>query len=183
MDLDLFLGNKTKVDILRYLLYKEDKISARELENHLDQSFPAIKKQIDNLEKAWIVEKNKLWNRWQLEINEDVKDFIESIFIFDIKSKIKDFHYQNSMFLNKYFLVDFFNKNRDLPSIWVDLVFIHKELEEPFLSDIKKQITDFLDSYFLDLTISFMNEKEYEKRLKFADKFVIKLNKFESFSL
>jgi hypothetical protein len=56
-------------------------------------------------------------------------------------------------------------------------------LEEPFLSDIKKQITDFLDSYFLDLTISFMNEKEYEKRLKFADKFVIKLNKFESFSL
>jgi len=183
MDLDLFLGNKTKVDILRYLLYKEDKISARELENNLAQSFPAIKKQIDNLEKAGIIEKNKLWNRWQLEVKKEVRAFVESIFIFHIKSKINDFHYQNSMFLNKYFLVDFFSKNTDLPEIWVDLVFIHKELEDTFLSDIKKQITDFLDSYFLDLKISFMTEKDYEKRLKFADKFVIKLNKFESFSL
>jgi len=183
MDLDLFLGNKTKVDILRYLLYKEDKISARELESHLDQSFPAIKKQIDNLEKAGIIQKNKRGNRWQLEIKEDVKGFIENIFIFHIKSKIKEIHYQNSMFLNKYFLVDFFNKNPELPKIGVDLVFIHKEIEEPFLLDIKKQISDFLDSYFLDLKISFMNEKDYEKRLKFADKFVIKLNKFESFSL
>ncbi len=52
MDLDLFFGNKTKADILKYLFFKEDKISARELENKLDQSFPAIKKQIDNLEKA-----------------------------------------------------------------------------------------------------------------------------------
>jgi len=33
-------------------LFKEDKISARELEKHIQQSFPAIKKQIDNLYNA-----------------------------------------------------------------------------------------------------------------------------------
>jgi len=183
MDLNLFLGNKTKVDILKYLLYKEDKISARELESHLDQSFPAIKKQIDNLEKAGIIRKNKIWNRWQLEIIEKVKPFVESLFIFEIKSNIEKIHYENSSFLTKYFFVDYFNKNKELPYLWVDLVFIYKEIENFFLEDVKKQIASFLDSYFLDLKISFISEKEYEKRLKFADKFVIKLNKFESFSL
>ncbi len=183
MDLDLFLWNKTKVDILKYLLYKKDKISARELESHLDQSFPAIKKQIDNLANAWIVEKNKLWNKWQLAIKEDMKDFIESIFVFHIKSFIRNLHNQNSSFLVKYFLVDFFNKNKELPILWVDLVFVYNDgIEEVFLEDIKNQISTFLDTYFLDLRISFMSLRNYDKRLKFADKFVIKLNKFENFT-
>jgi predicted ArsR family transcriptional regulator len=37
---------------LKYLLFKQEGLSARELENHLKQSFPAIKKQLDNLEQA-----------------------------------------------------------------------------------------------------------------------------------
>jgi hypothetical protein len=52
MNIYLLFGNRTKVDILKYLMFKEDGISARELENNLSQSFPAIKKQIDNLERA-----------------------------------------------------------------------------------------------------------------------------------
>jgi len=181
MDLNLFLWNKTKVDILKYLLYKEDKISARELENHLDQSFPAIKKQIDNLEKAWIIRKNKNWNRWQLEIIEEIKPFVENLFIFEIKENIKQIHFRNSMFLDRYFLVDYFNQENE--NIWVDLVFVYNDMDDIYLENIKNEITSFLDNYFLDLKISFMNKKDYEKRLKFADKFVIKLNKFESFSL
>jgi predicted transcriptional regulator len=167
---------------LKYLLYKEDKISARELESHLAQSFPAIKKQIDNLEKAGIVEKNKLGNRWQLQIKEDVREFIESMFVFEITYYIKNLNKENGSFLYKYFLVDFFNKNPELPKMGVDLVFIYQnDVEENYLTNFKEEMSSFLDSYFLDLKISFMDFANYEKRLKFADKFVIKLSKFENF--
>ncbi len=180
MDLDLFFGNKTKADILKYLFFKEDKISARELENKLDQSFPAIKKQIDNLEKAWIVDKNKTWNRWQLEICENIKPLIKKIFIYYIKDFINSLQKQNESFIKWIFLVDFFYDKKDL---WVDLVFIYSEVDKVFLDDFKKQISAFLDSYFLDLKIVFMLNTDYEKRLRFADKFVIKLNNYKNFKL
>lgn len=179
MDLDLFFGNKTKADILKYLFFKEDKISARELENKLDQSFPAIKKQIDNLEKAWLVNKNKTWNRWKLEICENIKPLIKKIFIYYIKDFIDNLQKNNESFIKWVFLVDFFYDKKDL---WVDLVFIYSEVDKVFLDDFKKQISAFLDSYFLDLKIVFMLNTDYEKRLRFADKFVIKLNNYKDFT-
>ena len=178
MDLDLFLWNKTKVDILKYLFFKEDKISARELENKLDQSFPAIKKQIDNLEKAWIVNKNKTWNRWQLEVCPNIRPLIKKIFVYYLKSFIDDIQKQNESFIKWVFFVDFFHNRKDL---WVDLVFVYSEVDELFLNDFKKQVSTFLDSYFLDLKIVFMLNTDYEKRLRFADKFVIKLNNYKTF--
>jgi len=177
MDLDLFLWNKTKVDILKYLLFKEDKISARELENKLDQSFPAIKKQIDNLSKAWVLNKNKIWNRWHLEIINDVKPLIKELFIYHIKHFIYNLQEQNESFVKQIFFIDFFYDTNDL---WVDLVFIYSKIDSVFLDDFKKQASAFLDSYFLDLKIVFMLDIDYEKRLRFADKFVIKLNNYKN---
>jgi len=177
MKLDLFFWNKTKVDILKYLFFKEDKISARELENRLEQSFPAIKKQIDNLAKAWVINKNKTWNRWQLEIDENIKPLLKNLFIFYIKTYITELQ-ENNTFIKRYFLVDFFNNKKDL---WIDLVFIYSQVDEYFLDDFKKQISNFLDTYFLDLKIVFMLNTDYEKRLKFADKFIIKLNNYKDF--
>lgn len=181
MDLNILFWSKTKVNILKYLLFKEDKISARELENHIHQSFPAIKKQVDNLYNAWIIEKNKKWNRWQLEIKEDVKYLIHNIFVYDIKKYLQNLWETNSFFLKKIFLVDFFSCNVD-KQLWIDIVFIHKKVDDKFLSDIKEQISNYLDDYYFDLKISFICEENYQKRLKFADKFVISLSKYESFN-
>ncbi len=181
MDLNILFWSKTKVNILKYLLFKEDKISARELENHIHQSFPAIKKQIDNLYDAWIIEKNKKWNRWQLEIKKEVKYLIHNIFIYDIKKYLQDTWKTNSFFLKRIFLVDFFSPSID-KKLWIDIVFVHKQIDDAFLSDIKTQISSYLDNYYFDLTISFINEDNYQKRLRFADKFVISLNKYENFN-
>jgi len=177
MDLDLFLWNKTKVDILKYLFFKEDRISARELENKLDQSFPAIKKQIDNLSKAWVLNKNKTWNRWQLEVCGNVKPLIKELFVYHIKHFIYNLQIQNESFIKQIFFIDFFNNKKDL---WVDLVFIYSKIDNIFLDDFKKQVSTFLDSYFIDLKIVFMLDIDYEKRLRFADKFVIKLNNYKN---
>lgn len=176
MNLELFLGSKTKVDILKYLLFNQEWVSARELESKLNYSFPAIKKQVDNLEKAWILNKNQKWNKWQIIINSDVKPLIMDLFLYNIKSTLKNIFIENDTFLIKCFLVDFFSNEEK--KLWVDMVFVHKDVEDIFLQDIKKHISWFLDDYFLELKIVFISKREYEKRLKFADKFIINISKY-----
>jgi predicted transcriptional regulator len=56
MHLDKLFGSKAKVDILKYLLFRRQGVSMRALETELERTFPAIKKQIDSLKKASIVE-------------------------------------------------------------------------------------------------------------------------------
>jgi len=175
MDIYEFLGNKTKVDILKYLLFKEDNISARELESKLNQSFPAIKNQIDKLEKAGVVLKNQQWNRWNLTIHEKVRPLLFKFFVFDIISFLEDLinkHY----FLDSYLLWDLFLLNK-LDNIWVDLVFIYNNVEEIFLQDIKRELENYFDTYFVDVKLYFLSKLDYERRLRFADKFIVKLNK------
>lgn len=181
MDLNILFGSKTKINILKYLLFKEEWISARELESNINQSFSAIKKQIDNLNEAWIVEKNKRWNRWHLAIKEEIKPLIYNIFMYDIRMYFKSLWNKNSSFIKRYFLVDFFTPELE-NKIWIDIVFIHKDVEEDFLKDLKKQINEFLEDYYFDLKISFMDQENYKKRLRFADRFVINLNKYENFT-
>lgn len=176
MDLEIFLGNKTKFEIIKFLLFKQEGISARELESHINCSFPAIKKQIDKLDQAGIILKNQKWNKWNLCIKSEIKPLIMDLFLYHIKSNIKKIFEQHSAVLIKCFLVDFFSKEK--PKVWADMVFIHKNIEEIFLNEIKKEISHFLDNYFLDLKIVFITEKEYEKRLKFADKFILTISKY-----
>jgi len=180
MDLNILFWSRTKVNILKYLLFKEDKISARELERHIQESFPAIKKQIDNLYDAWIIEKNKTWNRWQLEIKKWVNPLIYNIFIYNIKRYLKGI-WKTTFFIKKVFLADFFLSSID-KQLWIDIVFVHRIVDDAFLEDVKKQISNYLDTYYLDLTISFICEENYQKRLRYADKFVINLNKYENFN-
>jgi hypothetical protein len=105
---------------------------------------------------------------------------LRNLFIYYIVSFIDKIQKENDSFIKRYFLVDFFHNKKDLD---IDLVFIYSKVDDVFLSDFKKQISDFLDSYFLDLKIVFMLDIDYEKRLKFADKFIIKLNNYKDFSL
>jgi len=176
MNIEYLFWSKTKVDILRYLIFKEEWLSARELENQLKQSFPAIKKQLDNLEQAGIILKNKNWNRWQIKIVEDVKPLILRIFIFDMVNFLKDLVREYS-FLEKFLLWDLFFSDLT-QKIWVDLVFIYNnDVEEIFLNDVKQKIWDFFDTYFINIVVTFMKKQDYERRLKYADKFVLMLTK------
>jgi hypothetical protein len=59
MDLEKLFGGKTKVDILKYLLFRRQGISMRALEGEITRTFPAIKKQVDALDKAKVINVNK----------------------------------------------------------------------------------------------------------------------------
>jgi hypothetical protein len=69
----------------------------------LKQSFPAIKKQLDNLEQAGVILKNKSGNRWQIKMVEDVKPLIFKIFVFDMVNFLKKIT-KESPFLEKFLL-------------------------------------------------------------------------------
>ncbi|MDP2670078.1 MAG: hypothetical protein Q8O99_03700 [bacterium] len=59
MKLDKLLGSRAKADILKYLVFRRQGISIRAFESELERSFPAIKKQIDQLEDAGVIEIEK----------------------------------------------------------------------------------------------------------------------------
>jgi hypothetical protein len=61
------------------------------------------------------------------------------------------------------------------------LVFIYNDVEEIFLNDVKKQISEFFDTYFVDIVVTFMRKQDYEKRLRYADKFVLRITKLNNF--
>ena len=52
MKLDKLFGSKAKADILKYLVFRRQGISMRAFESELEWSFPAIKKQISQLDAA-----------------------------------------------------------------------------------------------------------------------------------
>jgi len=175
MEIEQLFGGKTKTDILKYLIFKQEWLSARELESHLQQSFPAIKKQLDNLEKAWIITKNKTANRWQIKMVPDAKKVVFKVFVFDMLNFLKKL-LNEYYFLEKFLLGDMFFLDLDM-KIWVDLIFVYNNVEEGFLVDVKNQISTFFDGYFISPKVSFLLKKDYEKRLRFADKFVLRLTK------
>jgi hypothetical protein len=59
MNLEKLFGSKTKVDILKYLLFRRQGVSMRALEAELSWTFPAIKKQIDSLNEAEVIDVDK----------------------------------------------------------------------------------------------------------------------------
>lgn len=59
MNLEKLFGSKTKVDILKYLLFRRQGVSMRALESEIQRTFPAIKKQVDSLLEAQVININK----------------------------------------------------------------------------------------------------------------------------
>jgi predicted transcriptional regulator len=59
MNLEKLFGSKTKVDILKYLLFRRQGVSMRALESEIERTFPAIKKQVDSLLEAQVININK----------------------------------------------------------------------------------------------------------------------------
>jgi len=82
MKLDKFLGSKTKVDILKYLIFRRQGISIRALEHEIPWTFPAIKKQVDPLEESDIVDIDKEGNKWSIIMRPSVAQHIRTLLLY-----------------------------------------------------------------------------------------------------
>lgn len=66
MNLEKLFGSRAKTDILKFLVFRRQGVSVRAFETELQWSFPAIKKQVDQLEEAGVVRVKKDNNKWSI---------------------------------------------------------------------------------------------------------------------
>ncbi len=103
MNLEKLFGSKTKVDILKYLLFRREGVSMRALENDIDWTFPAIKKQIDSLEEAEVITIEKSGNSWSIRMNKEFSEPLKTILLLNIKHELVSMFKQYDDQITHYF--------------------------------------------------------------------------------
>jgi hypothetical protein len=103
MKLEKLFGSKTKVDIIKYLLFKRQGVSMRALETELSRTFPAIKKQIDSLGEAEVITIEKDSLKRSISIKEDFYVNIKNIFLYCLKSDLKKLFLSKPSLIHTYF--------------------------------------------------------------------------------
>lgn len=176
MKLDKFLGSKTKVDILKYLIFRRQGISIRALEHEIPWTFPAIKKQVDSLEESEIVDIDKEGNKWSIVIRPSVMDNIKSMLLYCLGNDLKALFTKYEYIIDTYYLWKIFGNAMEL-----DMVIIYKNCEKALLDVVKDDISNVFRNYFIETAqISFMSLDEFQRRYRLADKFVLNLMRTKS---
>ena len=171
MNLEKLFGSKTKVDILKYLLFKRQWVSMRALESELERTFPAIKKQVDSLLAAEVVDINKEGQWRSITIKPEFHDNIKNIFFYGLRGELIDLFKTYEVMIDKYFFGKRFGTD-----IETDLVIIYKNAEKPQIDTIKENINDIFRRYFIEtVSVVFMSAEERQKRYRLADRFVLQI--------
>lgn len=171
MNLEKLFWSKTKVDILKYLLFRRQGVSMRALESELQRTFPAIKKQVDSLLEAEVVDINKEGQGRSITIKPDFHDNIKNIFFYGLRGELITLFKTYEVMIDKYFFGKRFGTD-----IEQDLVIIYKNCEKPQLDSIKEQINNIFRDYFIEtVSVVFMSLEERQKRYRLADRFVLQI--------
>lgn len=171
MNLEKLFWSKTKTDILKYLVFRRQWISIRAFESELDWSFPAIKKQIDQLDEAWIIEIKKTNNKRSIYLKKWVDYYIKEFFLYALKNDLQEYFSDNNIWVDKHFLGKLF---------WIeidqDLVLIYHPEWQPHLDQVKENINLIFRRYLIEMvSLVVMSKWDFDKRYRLADKFVLNL--------
>lgn len=171
MKLDKFLWSKTKVDILKYLLFRRQGISIRALDHEIPWTFPAIKKQVDSLEEAEVILIDKDASKWSITMHPSAAPHVKAILLYTLETELFALFDTYSYIIDHYFLGHIFWRDLEL-----DLVLIHNQCEKNALDALKDAITLLFKGYFIETAkVAFMSSDEYQRRYRLADKFVLQL--------
>ena len=174
MNLEKLFWSKTKVDILKYLIFCRQWVSMRALESEIWWTFPAIKKQVDSLEESGVVEVQKESSGFSISIKKEYFDLFKQIFFTSLKAGLTKLFDEYSVMIDKYFLWKFFWTPLDM-----DIIIIYKNMEKPQIDTLKTSIAElFREFYVENVSVVFMSTDEWEKRYRLADKFVLQVIRF-----
>lgn len=169
MNLEKLFGSRTKTDILKYLVFRRQGVSVRAFETELEWSFPAIKKQVDQLEEAGVIDVKKDNNRWSIFLTKGIDAYIRSIFLYTLKSELNDYFHTVRKHVSKYYLGTLFGHEFEM-----DIVIIHDADAKEMTPEIKNKVTHIFARYHTDMVkLVFMSSSEFDKRNRLADKFVL----------
>lgn len=159
------------MDILKYLLFRRQWISMRALESELEWTFPAIKKQVDSLAEAWVIDINKEGQWRSIFLKKDFFEKIRDIFFFWLKQELVELFETYSIIIDKYYFWKRFGIILDM-----DLVVVYKWAEKEQIDKIKDEINTIFRHYFIEIVyVVFMSAEEREKRYRLADRFVLQI--------
>jgi biotin operon repressor len=174
MKLDKLVGSKAKADILKYLVFRRQWISIRAFEAELERSFPAIKKQIDQLEDAGVVAIDKDNTKWRsIYLTPWLGQYIRQLLLYMIQVDLEDYFRSHELLLKKRYYGNMFGAQVD-----VDLVLIYEPLAMDYLPKIKEDIDRLFDAYLIrsdQNKLVLLSSSEFDKRYRLADKFVLQL--------
>lgn len=171
MNLEKLFGSRTKVDIIKYLLFRRQWVSMRALESELEWTFPAIKKQVDSLLEAQVIDINKEGQWRSITIKPEFHDNIKNIFFYGLRREVVELFQTYEIMIDKYFFGKRFGT--DIES---DLVIIYKNCEKPQIEEMKEQINTIFRGYFIEtVSVVFMSLEEWQKRYRLADRFVLQI--------
>ncbi len=171
MKLDKLFWSKAKADILKYLVFRRQGISVRAFESELTWSFPAIKKQIDQLEDAWVVSITKHNNKWSIYLTEWLWQYIKELMLYMVKCDLIKYFEWYEMMVERYFFWKLFGKTLDM-----DLVIVYDASAKDYLEKIKWDIEEIFRYYLIEhVSVWFMSSSDFDKRYRLADKFVLNL--------
>lgn len=173
MNLEKLFGSKTKVDILKYLIFRRQGVSMRALEAELWWTFPAIKKQVDSLEESEVVDIEKESSGRSISIKKEFfalfKEFFFQSLKYDLTAILESWGQ-----VRQHFRGDKFGKE-----IGIDLIIIYNEMEKTAIDQLKHQINETFREYRIEsVSIVFMSHEEREKRYRLADRFVLQVMRY-----
>lgn len=169
MNLEKFLGSKTKSDIMKYLVFKRQGVSMRALEQELDWTFPAIKKQIDSLHESDILIINKEAQARAIQLEHQVEPVITQLIMMSLHQDCEQLMQTYDSMITTRYRGRLFGVNIDQ-----DMVVLYKPIDPQCLDQVKLELNTLLHSYFIDhASVVFMSDDEFRKRLNMADKFAL----------
>jgi biotin operon repressor len=174
MKLDKLVWSKAKADILKYLVFRRQWISIRAFESELERSFPAIKKQIDQLEDAGVIEIEKDNTKWRsISLTPGLWQHIKQLLLYMIKIELEEYFQSHELLIKKRYFGQLFGAKLD-----VDIVIIYDVHATDHLQKIKDDVARLFDWYLLRSDYNklvLMSLSEFDKRYRLADKFVLQL--------
>lgn len=178
MNLEKLFWSEAKVWILKYLLFRRQWISMRALESELNWTFPAIKKQVDSLNDARVIDVNKEWQWRAISIKPEFYDIIKNIFYFWLKQELEDLFKTYSVIIDQYYFW-----KRFWVQLEMDLVIVYKNCEKAQIDQIKEDINNIFRSYYIEMvSVVFMSLEDRQKRYRLADRFVLQIMRFYQIS-
>lgn len=141
----------------------------RALEAELWWTFPAIKKQIDALSDAGVIEIEKDQTKWSISIHQDVHKVLKNIFLFALKKDLELLLAEHEFVIKDHYLGKVFGFD-----IETDLVVVYQNCDKPLLDVIKDHISELFRKYGIELVyVTFLSTGEWQKRYQLADRFVL----------
>lgn len=171
MNLEKLFWSKAKVDIIKYLLFKRQGISMRALESELTRTFPAIKKQVDSLNIAKVIQIDKNAVKRSIRMHKEFEILMKNFFIENLQYQLKELFEEYEVMISKYYFGWVFGNKLEM-----DLVVLYQNCEQAQIDKLKEAINQIFWLYFIDVvSVVFMSATEWEKRYRLADRFVLNI--------